>query len=147
MTKNRVIGKGNNLPWHISDELKNFKRLTEGKVLIMGERTFSSIGKPLPNRTTIVLSTKREHIEGVTVCKSIKEALLKASTYEKEIIIAGGSRIYEQLLPFADKMIISYIKKGYEGDRFFPEFEESDWIIENREDYPEFEVVFYKRKR
>lgn len=147
MTKKRVIGKDNQLPWHIPDDLKNFKRLTEGKTLIMGENTFYSIGKPLPNRNTVVLSATKKYIEGVDVCNSMEEALEKAKSYGKEIIIAGGAMVYEQMLPLADRMIISHMKKDYEGDRFFPEFDEKDWEIEKREDFPEFEVVYYKRKR
>ena len=84
---------------------------------------------------------------GIDVCKTIDEALEKARSYGKDIFIIGGSSIYKQTMPLADKMYISYVKKEYDGDVFFPEFDENAWNVENREDYPEFELVVYARKK
>jgi dihydrofolate reductase len=146
MDKNRVIGKDNKLPWHISDDLKNFKKLTTGNTVIMGRRTFESIGKPLPNRYNIVISTSLSPTNGVDICKSFDEAIMKAKSYGKDIFIIGGATVYEQGIQYADKMYISYVKKEYEGDAFFPEFDEKEWHAESKQEFPEFELVTYVRK-
>ena len=147
MTKQFVIGKGNALPWNIPDELKNFKRLTQGSTVIMGRRTYESIGRPLPNRNNIVLSPPDWHVAGVSVCQSIDESLNIARTFGKDIFIIGGAQTYAQFLPLAQRLFISYIKHDYEGDVFFPAFDLSEWNIVERVDYPEFEVVTYERKK
>ena len=146
MTKQRVIGKDNQLPWHISEDLQNFKRLTVGNTVIMGRKTFASIGKPLPHRKNIVISGSLKAIAGVEVCASVQAGIEKAKSYGKDIFIIGGARIYEQTIPLADRMYISYVKKEYEGDTFFPKFDEREWVIERREDQAEFELVVYQRK-
>jgi dihydrofolate reductase len=147
LTKNRVLGKDNKLLWHISEDLQNFKRLTLGNTVIMGLKTFESIGsKPFPDRNNIVLSFQKLDIPGVTVCTSIPEALDKGREFGKEIFIGGGASIYKQFLPFADKMFLSYVKKEYEGDVYFPEFDEAEWNVVKREDHEEFEFVEYERK-
>src|SRR5574342_17806 len=139
MAKNRVIGKNNKLPWHIADDLKNFKKLTSGSVVIMGRKTFESIGKPLPNRVNIVISSSMPETEGVIVCHDIPAALEKARSYNKEIFIIGGATIYQQTIPWADRMYLSYVKGDYDGDAFFPQYDESQWRVERREDFPDFE--------
>lgn len=147
LAKNRVIGKDNKLLWHIPEDLQNFKRLTLGNTVIMGLRTFESIGnKPFPGRNNIVLNFTKIEIPGVTVCTSIPEALDKAREFGKEIFIGGGASIYKQFLPFADKMYLSYVKKEYEGDVYFPEFDELEWEVVKKEDHEEFEFVEYRRK-
>ncbi len=146
MSKNRVIGKENRLPWHISDDLKNFKRLTTGNTIIMGRKTFESIGRPLPNRNNIVISASMSSIPGIDVCKTVDEGIAKAKSYGKEIFVIGGAQIYGQMIPFAEKMYISHVKAEHEGDVFFPEFDKNEWEIERKEDYPEFELVVYVRK-
>ena len=146
MTDQFVIGKGNTLPWHIPDEFKHFKEATRGHPIIMGRKTFESIGRPLPNRQNIVVSSSFPAQEGIEVCATIPEALACAKKYNSEPFIIGGGTIYKQALPFTDRMIISRIKKQYPGDVFFPEFDSNDWNIEERKEYPEFEVIVYKRK-
>jgi len=146
MTKKRVIGKDNKLPWHISEDLKNFKRLTTGNTIIMGRKTYDSIGKPLPNRHNIVVSRTVSSIDGADVCHSFDEAIEKAKSYGKDIFIIGGSSMYTLALPIADKMFISHVKQEVEGDAFFPEYDESDWEVESKEDHEEFELVVYVRK-
>ena len=125
MTKNRVIGKGNNLPWHIPEDLKNFKRVTSGNTVIMGRKTYDSIlsmiGHPLPNRNNIVISRSLQD-ERVTVCRSVEEAVENGRSFEKDIFVIGGATIYKLFLPIADKKYISWIKKDYEGDVYFPKF-------------------------
>ena len=148
MTKNRVIGKDNSLPWHIPEDLKNFKELTTENTVIMGRKTWESIPekfRPLPNRNNIVIS-RNLSAEGADVCSSVKEALEKAKSYGKEIFIIGGSSIYEQFLPLTDKMYISYLKEEYAGDTYFPNFNKEDWEIIERKDFAEFEFIVYERK-
>ena len=146
MDKNRVIGVNNKLPWHLSEDLKNFKQLTSGNTVIMGRKTFESIGKPLPNRHNIVISSSMLLQEGMDVCASVQEAIKKARTYGKDIFIIGGASIFEQTIPLADKMYLSYVKKTHEGDAFFPAFNEKEWKVERRDDRGEFEFVVYTRK-
>jgi len=151
MTKDRVIGKKGRIPWNIPEDLEHFKNTTSGNTVIMGRKTFESLGKALPNRNNIVISTSMQPIDGkglgADVCASVKEALERAKSYGKDIFIIGGSQIYHEFLTIADKMYISYIKKDYEGDTYFPTFDESQWVIEKREDHPDFELVVYRRKR
>src|SRR3990172_100449 len=109
MDKNRVIGKNNEIPWHISEEVMNFKKLTSGNTVIMGRKTFESIGRPLPDRNNIVVSTSMPQTAGIDVCNSFEESIIKAKSYGKDIFVIGGATVYEQALPLADKMYISYV--------------------------------------
>lgn len=146
LTKDRVIGKGGKLPWHISEDLKNFKRLTSGNTVVMGRRTFESIGRPLPNRNNVVLSSSMPPTEGVDVCRTFEAAMQVAKSHGKDVFVIGGARVYRDALPFAEKMYLSWVKGDYEGDTYFPEFDESEWEVERREDRGEFELVVYGRK-
>ncbi len=149
MTKNRVIGKGNNLPWHISEDLKNFKKITSGNTVIMGRKTYDSIlsmiGHPLPNRNNIVISRSLLD-ERVTVCGSVEEAVGKGRSLEKDIFVIGGATIYKLFLPIVDKKYISWIKKDYEGDVYFPKFNLDEFEVETTQDFGDFEFMVYKRK-
>jgi dihydrofolate reductase len=150
MTKDMVIGKDNKLLWHLPEDLKNFKKLTNGNTVIMGRKTFESIkgylGKPLPNRNNIILTRSMQPEQGVTVATSIEESLEKAKMFGKDAFIIGGSSIYRQFLSLADYMYLSFVKKDYKGDAYFPEFSLSDWKEEKREDKGDFEFVIFKRK-
>jgi len=146
MTRNRVIGKNNSLPWHIPEDLKNFKEVTLNKTVVMGRKTFDSIvsmiGKPLPNRKNIVLSRSMQPQEGVEVC-SIQQIL----DLKEDAFIIGGASIYKQFLPYVDRMYISWIKKDYEGDSLFPEFSLDNFKVIEKKDFEEFEFVIYERHR
>ncbi|MBU0470654.1 MAG: dihydrofolate reductase [Nanoarchaeota archaeon] len=149
MTTERVIGNNNSLPWHIPEDLKNFKRLTENNTVIMGRKTYDGLPasvRPLPNRQNIVVSNTLPPTEGISVCRSIEEAISLAESYQKEIFIIGGAAIYEQSLPLVERMYLSLIKKNYSGNAYFPEFEEEDWDKKLLKDYPEFELVEYIKK-
>ena len=149
MTKERIIGRNNSLPWNIPEDMQNFKRLTSGKTVIMGRKTFESIPakfRPLPNRHNIVISSNMPPQEGVEVCSSVQEALEKAKSYGKEAFIIGGSSIYQQTLPIATKMYLSLVKKDYQGDSYFPNFNKQEWIVKERQDFQEFELITYVRK-
>jgi dihydrofolate reductase len=149
MTEERVIGKDNALPWHIPEELKSFKELTNEQVVIMGRKTYDSIPskfKPLPNRHNIVISRSMSDEEGIDVCRSIQESIDKAKSYNKDIFIIGGSTIYKEFLPIADTMFISYIKGNFDGDTYFPEFKKDEWDIAEKVEFDQFTRIKYKRK-
>lgn len=121
--KNRVIGNKGRIPWRIKGEQLRFKNLTTGNVVVMGRRSYEEIGRPLPNRLTIVVSsTKCFDEENVITVKSIEEAIEKAEG--KDVFISGGARIYEEALPLCDKLFITEVDGEFEGDTFFPEFDE-----------------------
>ncbi len=146
MTDKRVIGKGNELPWHISEDLKHFKRQTTGNTVLMGHNTYLSLNMPyLPKRNNIVISPTLESNENLTVCKSLDEALEIGHKLGKPIFIMGGAYTYEHALPFTNYLYISWIKKDYEGDVYFPIFDVAHWTKESSEEYDEFVFVKYKR--
>lgn len=146
MTRSGVIGKGNSLPWHISEDLENFKKLTEGQTVVMGRNTYESIGQPLPGRKNVVINKEVVNIDGVDVRTSIPEAISKAKSYGRKVFIIGGASIYAQTIDMVDVMYISYMKKEYEGDVYFPRFKESDWEQVSRKEFSDFIFVMYKRK-
>jgi dihydrofolate reductase len=145
----RVLGKNNGLLWRIPDDMKRLRRLTDGHVLIMGRKTFDSIisarGAPLPNRTNIIITREPAwRHEGVVVAHSIEEALEKAREFkDKEIFIFGGAQIYEQALPYADRLYMTLIDDQKEGDAHFPEYESIFTKITFHEDR-EHEGLKYK---
>ncbi len=149
MARNRAIGKDNRLPWHFPEDMQHFKRRTTGSTVIMGRKTYESIGKPLPNRENFVISrTKREDAPHLRFFDSIESALDAIQTDDAYII--GGSELYRQtLLLDIDGIYLTRIDKDYEGDTFYPEipddFEEVE-IESLREKDPKIEVVFYERK-
>ena len=146
MTRSGVIGKGNALPWHVSEDLKNFKRLTAGQTVVMGRNTYESIGQPLPGRKNVVISGERVKINGVDVCTSIPEAIKKAKSYGRAVFIIGGASVYAQTIDMVDMMFVSYMKREYEGDVYFPEFKESDWEQVSQKEFVDFTFVTYKRR-
>lgn len=128
MDRNRLIGNKNQLPWHLPADFAHFKAVTMGKPIIMGRKTFESIGKPLPGRTNIVLSRNLENqFEGVVCVASLEKAIDVVSDAE-EVMIIGGSTIYEMLLPRINRMYLTYVDAEFEGDAWFPEFDESQWL-------------------
>lgn len=122
--KDRAIGKNNALLWSIPEDMKHFRELTTGHAVIMGENTFRSIGKPLPNRTNIILSLDPHFDpEGCMVVRSIEEALDMAKRSEaEEIFIIGGASIYRQFIPLAERLYLTLVEGEYEADTFFPEY-------------------------
>ena len=148
LTKDRVIGRDNAIPWHISGDLKLFKRVTMGHTLVMGRKTFESIGgRPLPGRKNIVVSRTLPETGGIDVCRTFEGALDLAESFGGETFIAGGAALYRQALPLADVLMLSHIKRNYAGDIHFPEFDGGEWDVESEEDHPEFVFVIYKRKK
>ncbi len=133
MAQNRVIGVKNDLPWYIPADLKRFKALTVGKPVIMGRKTFDSIydriKKPLPDRPNIVVSKSGFAHEGVDTYPDLQTAVNESKTKypDTEIMVIGGASIYEQILPFADKIYLTLIEKDYDGDAWFPELSMEEW--------------------
>lgn len=127
VAENRVIGKDNQLIWHISEDLKRFKRLTEHHTVVMGRKTYLSLPfRPLKNRRNIVISTTVNEIEGVEVVSSIDEAFSLCQG-EEEVFVMGGASIYEQTLVMADRIYLTVVCKAFEGDVYFPEIPRSEW--------------------
>lgn len=127
MDRNRLIGNKNQLPWHLPADFAHFKSTTMGKPIIMGRKTFESIGKPLPGRTNIVLSRNPEtQFDGVVCVTSFEEAV-SAAQNAAEIMVIGGSAIYEMLLPQANRMYLTYVEAEFEGDAWFPVFDTKQW--------------------
>ena len=151
--KNRVIGKDGKLPWYISEDLKRFKRLTTGYAVLMGRKTFESIverlGKPLPERRSIVLTSKSfAHYPEVETYPSIESAL-EAISSEKRIFVVGGERVFKETLQMADALELTIVEGEYEGDAFFPEYEEiitKQFQIFNKEKKEGYRFESYKRK-
>jgi dihydrofolate reductase len=138
MDDNQLIGNKNTLPWHLPADLGYFKRTTIGKTVLMGRKTYSSIGRPLPQRRNIVISRNTDfRAEGCEVVESIDEALLLTNN-DDEVMIMGGASFYEQMLPLVDRMYITEIEGEFNGDVYFPEYDMDDFTEISREShYPD----------
>ncbi|MFT3829399.1 MAG: dihydrofolate reductase [Opitutaceae bacterium] len=145
MAENRVIGVGNQLPWHLPEDFKWFKQQTLGKTLLMGRKTFESIGRPLPGRTTLVLSRSARAIPGVTVMPSL-EAISTAAPQAVEIMVCGGAEIYALTRSRWAEVFVTRVKRTIAGgDAFFPEFEADFAPPEVIRDTPEFTILHYRK--
>lgn len=130
-SKNNKIGINNSLPWHIPEDLKYFKEKTKGHTIVMGRKTYESIGRPLPNRQNIVLTRDRNFkAEGVKVIHSFEEALITSVT-QQECYIIGGGEIYDLFLPFANRLYITMVDKIIDGDTSFPEYTDAFKLIQS----------------
>jgi len=128
--ENFAIGKNNRLLWHMPADLKFFKQTTSGHTVIMGRKTFDSVGKPLPNRRNIVITRDTElKIEGVEVVNSLDEALAITKTEEKQVFIVGGAEIYKQALPKITTLYLTTIHHNFDADTFFPEIDRNEWKL------------------
>ena len=151
IAQNKVIGRSNGeMPWHVKEEFQHFKKTTLGSPIIMGRKTFETLGKPLKERENIIVTRNMDfhvNFEEVKIFHSIKESIKygELKNYEKAFIIGGG-QIYQQALSLADEMILSYMKFEAEGDIFFPEFKKDNWEKKSTEDREQFEIVTYIKK-
>ncbi|MGB8956760.1 MAG: dihydrofolate reductase [Tumebacillaceae bacterium] len=152
MDRNRVIGKGNQLPWHLPNDLKFFKETTRGHTVIMGRKTYESIGRPLPDRRNIVLTTRQGYdAPGCEVVHAVEE--LELHTGEEQFVI-GGAEIFKALLPVADRLYVTHIDAEFEGDAFYPEIDPDEWkavsrtegAVDEKNKYPHAFVVYKRRK-
>lgn len=152
LAKNRVIGINNTLPWRLPEELKHFKALTMGHHILMGRKTFESIGRPLPGRTTVIISRSAYTAPaGCLVANSIPDALTVCAN-DTEVFFIGGAQLYEQALPLADRLYLTEIQAEFVGDAWFPQFERADWEEFSRDPRHDeasaldYDFVVYQRK-
>ena len=148
------IGANNQLLWHLPKDLKHFKEITSGHPIIMGRKTYESIGKPLPNRTNIVVSTKKDWFEeGILIVGSLKEAIKFAKKMDEEIFIIGGGNIYEQTIDLAEKLEVTQVNAELKADIFFPKINPKIWnktneVSHEKDEKNEYDFSFqtYERK-
>lgn len=134
MDENRVIGLQNQLPWRLPEDLKFFKRMTLGHVIVMGRKTCESIGKPLPGRENIVITRDAGFCpDGYSIMNSIEELLDFSMKKDEEVFVIGGAEIFKEILPHADKLYLTLIHDQFKGDTFFPVFDLDNWQLETRE--------------
>ena len=151
--ENNIIGKNNKMPWRLPADLKRFKAITTGHTVVMGRRTYESIGRPLPNRKNIVLTSIPESIIDCITADSLKDAIA-ISEPETELFIIGGASVYKQAFPFADKLYITKVHANPAGDTKFPEIDYSEWVETFREEHKadeknqyDYTFVNYERKK
>ena len=150
---NNVIGSDGGLPWHLPDDLRHFKRLTTGNPIVMGRKTFESIGRPLPDRRNIVMTRDPDYMaRGCDVVSSVREALdIEADA--DEVMIIGGGQVYRDFLPHADRIYLTRVQADVEGDTYFPDIDEAGWRLVSSEPHAAdekhayaFDVMVYERR-
>ena len=144
MSENHVIGRGKQIPWHLPEDFKWFKNMTTGQVIVMGRKTFESIGKPLPNRTTIVLSRSQFSHPGVQTVSELSRMDLASET--RGVFICGGAQVYAQALPLCSDLYLTLVKRVVQGDAFFPPFEDRFELAEEILDRPDFKILRYRNR-
>lgn len=151
MARNRVIGRDGKLPWHLSADLKRFKAITLGHHIIMGRKTWESIGRPLPGRTSIVVTRNPSYVAaGATVVSSLAAAL-ESARGDTEVFVIGGAEVYRDALPQADRIYVTELQADYEGDVHFPPLIPAQWRAGKRErhaaedDKPAWDLLVYDR--
>ena len=143
---NRVIGNNLDIPWHIREDFLHFKETTTNHIVVYGSKTFESMGKPLPNRVNIILNfDKNFDAMGCEVVTSIDEIVRRYKDSEETVFICGGASIYRQFLPYCEELIISEVKKEYEGNIYFPEYKD-DFTCYKEDEREEFIIKYYKKK-
>lgn len=136
LSRNRVIGADNRLPWKLPADMRHFRQLTMGKPLLMGRKTYQSIGKPLPGRTNIIVTRDRDfRVPGTLVVNSISQGI-EAAGDQEELMVIGGASIYEATLPLAGRMYLTFIHHDFPGDARFVDYDDEAWIETAREDHP-----------
>lgn len=153
MASNRAIGIRNTLPWQLPEDLKHFKALTMGHHIVMGRKTYDSIGKPLPGRDTVIVTRNADYaVPGCLAVNSL-DAALTVSHGDTEVFFVGGAELYRQALPIAHRIYLTEIQRVFDGDAFFPEFDKSQWIETARDKHRtegpngfEYHFVIYDRK-
>ncbi len=153
VSRNNVIGKDNKMPWHLPADLQFFKTITLGKPIIMGRKTWESLGRILPGRRHIVVTRNKDYTaEGVEIVLSADAALKQASNVDEAVII-GGAHLYEEMLPLTDRLYLTEIDAELEGDTFFPEWNKKEWKVVSREAHPAdeknsfpYRFVVYERR-
>ena len=149
MSKNRAIGKNNKLPWNIPEDLKYFRDKTRGKTVVMGRKTYDSIGRLLPKRTNVIITRKLNYdVDGAIIVNNI-DSLFDNIKDDDEVMIIGGSEIYNQMLPLAERIYLTIINTEIDGDSFFPQLDDN-WVevsSDQRSGSPSFSFNIYERKK
>lgn len=149
--KNLLIGKNNTLPWHYSEDLKYFKNITLNQTILMGSSTLKSIidylGKPLPNRHTLLLTRKEVSPYDVEIVNSVDDVVKKYKSEVTELFICGGKSVYQQFMPYADKLYITHINAEYEGDTYFPKYDLNNWKLVRENKIGVLDFFIYERKK
>lgn len=145
MAENRVIGAGSRIPWHLPEDFRWFKRLTTGHILLMGRKTFEAIGRPLPNRTTWVLSRSTFSHPGVRVLSELGQ--VNPAEESSVVYVCGGAEVYRQTLPYCSDLYLTVVKRVVAGDVFFPMFEDDYELVAELQDRPEFRTLHYRNRR
>ena len=145
---NHLIGKNGWMPWNIKEDLKHFREYTINKDLLVGRKTFEGFKKPLPHRFHYVMTrgNYEYHDASVKIVHDIKEVIDLYKNNDKELVVIGGAQVYKEALPYVDKMVISIIDQEYEGDTYFPEFDENEFETVNIQQHEQFSVVTLQRK-
>lgn len=137
MSENRVIGRKNDLPWRLPKDLKHFKATTLGHAILMGRKTYESIGRPLPDRTNIILTSDPGYVApGCHVVSSVEEALEMSEAFDRFMVV-GGAKVYEQFLPYVEIIHMTIVHQTIEGDAFFPELDPNEWDERTLEQHPQ----------
>jgi dihydrofolate reductase len=145
MAKNRVIGANNRIPWHLPDDLKMFKRLTMGHHIVMGRKTYESIGRLLPGRTTVIVTRQRGYaVTGAIVAHSLHDAI-NAAARDDEIFVIGGAELFREALPIADRIHLSVVDAEPDGDTWMPPFDITEWSETSSEGQPGYRYVLLDR--
>lgn len=148
VARNRVIGDGPDIPWQLPGEQRLFKGLTWGHTLVMGRATYESIGRPLPGRTTIVLTRSPGwSADGVLVAHDLPEAWALADTLDGVVMVAGGGQVYAAALPYADEQVLSLVDLEPAGDAFYPAYDPAEWAETAREHHDGYDRVTYSRRQ
>jgi dihydrofolate reductase len=145
MSLNRVIGHGLKIPWHLPEDFKWFKKMTVGQVVVMGRKTFASIGRPLPHRETIIVSRTGYTVEGVRTVGSLDE--LDPSRETRVMFICGGAEIYAAALPRCSDLYMTHVKRVVDGDVYFPPFEDQFEPVEVIQENNDFQIVHYRNRQ
>jgi dihydrofolate reductase len=145
MSENRVIGDGNRIPWHLPEDFKWFKQTTTGHIIVMGRKTFESIGRPLPNRETVVVSRSGFTHPGVRTVGDLSD--LRFENESRDVFICGGAQIYEQTLPSCSDLFLTRVKRVVSGDATFPPFEHLFALVGTLRDTPEFSIEHWRNSR
>ena len=146
VAENGVIGHDGDIPWSIPEDLKHFRATTKGNTVLMGRATYDSIGRPLPGRTTIVLTRSPTWTaDGVLVAASLDEALALAEPRAGDVMIAGGSQVYAAALPLADEQVLTFVHQSPEGDTFYPAYDRAAWVETAREPHEGYDWVWLRR--
>jgi len=149
MSNNNVIGVNNKLPWQLKDDLEHFKEYTTGKIIIMGRKTFESIGRPLPNRQNYVISSNLREVDGISIFQNLENAIIAAKKYNKdldsaqEIAIIGGGYLFRDSINYFNKLVLTRVDCEIDGDVYYPKIDLKNWELESSENFLKNEVNQY----